>query len=298
MFVFSAEANSDPQGNTAPVQRIVFWERNFNTEFLHASLTNYLNASEHRFGAYELVPSAPMEQYEAFAALDRGEIDVVVGSINLEREQKYAPIYSPIDRGLAGFRVCLIHRDLRRASTLQTTDENYFDIVNAAVAGELTIGLGSDWPDKAIYEQNDYTTVDSESYLELFDMLEAKTFNCFSRSMQEIDAEIANLSTEAIVKDDKIVFIYPNAAFLYTSKDNIDLQERLQFGAALAKSNGSYYRLFEQYYAGILANNNLYFRKLIFLRNKDLSKTALDSINEFGLASFKLTSNGLPKISN
>jgi hypothetical protein len=259
-------------------ESITIWQRNFEDPFLKASVNQILDATVDEYGEYKLVASPKMEQADAFKQLAEGKIDIVIGSINLERESRFSPVLIPIDRGLAGFRICLIHEDSKGLAEIS--------MLESEVLNEITIGIGNKWPDKSIYEQNKFTTLGHDQYLKLFDMLENKEFDCLSRSMQEVDAEILMLKDRPIKKDKDIVFIYPNGAFIYTQKGAIDLHKRITRGAEESIESKRYFELFDEHYSDILKKNNLYFRKMIVMSNRDISPQALEAISQYGLASF------------
>ena len=277
LYSFSSNSFADPSDQNSP-EKITIWQRNFEDPFLKASVVDYLNATIVESGEYQLVSSEKMEQSKAFEQLALGNIDIVIASINMQRETDFLPVLVPLDRGLAGFRICLVHQQA----------ESFENALSAgsAVNNSLVIGVGNQWPDKAIYEQNDFKTVGHDEYLALFDMLENKAFDCFSRSMQEVDAELEMLGDRPIKKDDELVFIYPNGAFIFVNKDNNALHQRLSRGANFSIESRRYFELFDKHYLDILNANDFYFRKLVVMKNRDLSPQALDSISQYGLASF------------
>ncbi|WP_395338320.1 hypothetical protein PN836_011265 [Ningiella sp. W23] len=261
------------------VQEIVLWNRNYDQAYMYAAISNILKLSEDKYGPVKLVSSQPLEQGRAFANVaNYSGLDIFVGGINRQREADAQAIYIPIDRGLLGFRLCLIHE----------TDQNLTDIdsVEDLVNQGVSIGLGSHWPDKEIFENSGFQTVPSPVYSSLFEMLANERFDCFTRSLSEIGFELDQKAELPIKVESEIVFIYPAAEFAFVNRDNTLLQERLRYGFEKAIEDGSYFSLFEEHHQDTMMRHSVYERKLLILQNTDLSTQAVSSINQYGLASF------------
>lgn len=259
-------------------EKIVVYNRNIDNAFLQESISNILELSVENYGEYEIVASADMEQARAFAELLKGNIDIVVAAPTKEREELAKTIYVPIDRGLLGFRLCMVHADAKPYSSINTP--------NQFIRQKLSIGLGSNWPDRAIFEENGFNVITSPVKESLFAMLENKRFDCFSRSVNEIRIELKQHKSKPLVADDKLVFIYPNSDFMFINPKDDSVYSRVSLGVGLALENNSYYDIFDKHYGDILLENGIYERKLIFLSNNTLSPRALSAINRFGMASF------------
>jgi len=260
------------------VEQIVVWDRNYDKPFLKETLQNITQLTSEEYGEIEIVSSAKMEQGRAFAELIKGNIDVFIASADINRELQANPIYVPLDRGLLGFRLCLVNKSARTFEHINTPSQ--FSQNN------LSVGLGSHWPDRAVYEDNGFEVVTSPVYNSLFEMLKLKRFDCFSRSVNEIDSEIKRFKETAIIADPHIIFIYPNADFIYISPNNQNLHKRLSAGIGLAIEDNSYFDVFEKYYESTLLKHGIYERKLMIIKNQQLSPAAFSAINRFGIASF------------
>lgn len=259
-------------------EKIVVYNRNIDNAFLEESINNMLELSAEQYGQYEIIPSADMEQARAFSELLKGNIDIVVAAPTKERENLAKTIYVPMDRGLLGFRLCMVHAEAKPYSSINTP--------NQFIQQKLSIGLGSSWPDRAIFEENGFNVITSPVKESLFAMLENKRFDCFSRSVNEINIELTEFSNKLLVADKKIVFIYPNSDFMFINPKNDSIYSRISLGVGLAIENNSYYDIFDKHYGNILLENGIYERKLIFLSNNAMSPRALSAINRFGVASF------------
>ncbi|MEM0911935.1 MAG: hypothetical protein AAGJ37_13220, partial [Pseudomonadota bacterium] len=191
---------------------LTVWKRNYDAPFFKESLENLLTLSAEKYGDVTLVPSEEMEQGRAFIELQAGKIDIFIAGINQQREQKAKPIYIPLDRGLLGFRVCMVREEESRLTDIRS--------VNEFLDKQLTVGLGEEWPDLRVYNENGFVTVTSPTYSNLFIMLQNKRFDCFSRSLNEIDNELSVLQESDLKIDSNLVFIYPNADFIYVNNNS------------------------------------------------------------------------------
>jgi len=207
-------------------EKIVVWERTFNKPFFQDTLNNLSSLTEAEFGAVTFVPSRKMEQGRAFSELLKGNIDIFISAADSSREELAKVIYVPIDRGLLGFRVCLVNKSAQNFNAIRTP--------NQFIENKLTIGLGSKWPDRKVYEDNNFSVITSPVYNSLFSMLGQKRFDCFSRSVNEVDAELNQYANTNIKLDNNIVFIYPNADFIYVNPNNPRLHRRLSVGMGLS----------------------------------------------------------------
>lgn len=262
----------------AAKQTLVVWEKNYHSPFFKESLQNMVTLTDEEFGEVELVPSQKMEQGRAFAELVKGNIDVFIGGADTDRESLANAIYVPIDRGLLGFRVCLKHSQTPPFSNIHSVEQ--FQETN------FTIGLGTHWPDTAVYRLNGFKVITSPVYDSLFAMLRNKRFSCFSRGVNEIEGEAGRFQENSIVTDDKLIFIYPNADFIFVSPKNAKLHKRLSIGMGRSIEDYSFFDLFNKYHQDKLLKYGIYERKLLVLNNNQLSNKALSAINRFGIASF------------
>jgi hypothetical protein len=276
-FFFIISLLIQPQLSQAQ-EKIVVYSRNVDSTFLNESVRNILDLSVENFGSYEIVRSDDMEQARAFAELVKGNIDIVIAAPTLERERLAKTIYVPMDRGLLGFRLCMVHNDAAAYSRISSPAQ--------FIQRKLSIGLGSNWPDRRIFEENGFEVISSPVKQSLFSMLQNKRFDCLSRSVNEIRAELDENADKPFRADDQLVFIYPNSDFMFVNPKNDSIYSRVSSGTGLSLENNSYYEIFDKYYSNILLDNGIYERKLIFLSNSGLSPRALSAINRFGVASF------------
>ena len=259
-------------------EQIVVYSRNYDNAFLHKSISNFAALNKEEFGEYELVKSPDMEQGRAFAELIKGNIDIMVSAPTEKREQQANAIYVPIDRGLLGFRICMVNASKAKFSAIQSA--------NQFIQRSLSVGLGSHWSDREVFEDNGFKVITSPVHESLFRMLENNRFDCLPRSINEIDAELEQHANKGLIDDQEIVFIYPNADFIFINPDKKKLHNRISTGVGKAIEDNTFYEIFDEYYENELRNHNIYSRKLVFLENDNMTPAALSAINRFGIASF------------
>jgi hypothetical protein len=240
-----------------------------------------LEKAEASYGKSQIIETY-IEGYEnAFAALVLGEkIELMVSAINADWESQTLPIYIPLDRGLLGFRVCLINSD---AQLLFESVGNKHEFVKQNVK----VGLGTGWPDLEIMRSNHFDVSEFTTSKSIYAALRNKTIDCYSRSVGEILQEPMQGGEIAI--EQSIGLIYPLADIIYVAKSAPELHAKLMLGLALAIEDGSFYDLIKLHYGQSLSSIDFYFRDLIIMDNPSISPAALKAINQFGIASFNKT---------
>ncbi len=124
---------------------------------------------------YQLVPSGQvMTQHRTLRQLgSKTGLDVVWTMTSPEREKELRPIRVPIDRGLIGWRLLLIHKD--NEQKIQQLDEKQLKTSPSI--------QGSDWPDYPILKANHFRVLGSGDFDAMFKMLQAKRIDYFPRSI-------------------------------------------------------------------------------------------------------------------
>ncbi|MFW8590969.1 substrate-binding periplasmic protein [Glaciecola sp. 2405UD65-10] len=256
----------------------VVYSRNYYNPYLQEQLSAIASKLTSTDQTFEFVPSADMEQGRAFAELQKGNIDIFIGAPTRLREAQARLIPVPLDRGLLGFRICLIQKGDKRF-------QNITSIADFKLK-PLKIGVGSHWPDRQIYEENGLKIVASPVRESLFTMLHNKRFDCFSRSVNEISNEFTQYKDLNIEIDQDNVLIYPLGDFIFVNQHNRVLVERLEQGLQETIESGDFLSIFNKYYADELRKFTVFERKILFLRNNNLSNAAAQGINKYGIASF------------
>ena len=154
------------------------------------------------------------------------------------------------------------------------------------VSNDLQVVVGSDWTDRIVMEHNFIPTAHSPEFEALPQLVEERPGRCFSRSLVEVDSELARLPRFEL--EQHLAMVYPEALILYLRKDLTDLAEALEYGLMMAMEDGSFTELFQQQHAQLFTRLGFYDRKLLFLDNPKLTEQGREAINRYGVASFIL----------
>ncbi len=159
---------------------------------------------------YQLVPSGQvMSQHRTLRQLGSNNgLDVVWTMTSPEREKELRPIRVPIDRGLIGWRLLLIHND--NEQKIQQLDEKQLKTSPSV--------QGSDWPDYPILKANHFRVLGSGDFDAMFKMLSAKRIDYFPRSVTEIWPELQQKKGMSLTIAPKWVLHYPAALYFFVQK--------------------------------------------------------------------------------
>lgn len=208
---------------------------------------------------YQLVPSGQvMTQHRTLRQLgSKNGLDVVWTMTSPEREKELRPIRVPIDRGLIGWRLLLIHND--NEQKIQQQDEKQLKTSPSI--------QGSDWPDYPILKANHFRVLGSGDFDSMFKMLQAKRIDYFPRSVTEIWPELQQKVGMSLSVSPKWVLHYPAALYFFVQKDNIELANAIEIGLLRAIEDGSMQQLFLQHFSSAIQQADLKSRTVIQLNN-------------------------------
>lgn len=227
-------------------------------------LQRALELTEPEFGHYQLDRSMDMEQGRAIRALQSGGIDIAVFAPDAERERTLLAIPVPIAKGLLGWRVCLIRPDsTARFSTISSLAEWQ--------ESGLRIGQLQTWPDTALLRSNGLKVEETALYGNLFKMLHKGRFDCFLRSVIEVEDELSKHPD--LIIEPHLVFRYPLPLLYFVSPARPELARRIELGLQRARERGDYDRIFEEGVGAVIRRLGLDRRTVIELHNPDLSPT-------------------------
>ena len=189
----------------------------------------------------------------------RGEgMDIVWTMTSEARERELLPIRVPLMKGLIGLRLLLIHQD----------DQGRFEqIGESRQLKALKAGQGHDWPDTKILGHNGYVVTASASYDGLFKMLGKRRIDYFPRSVLEIWREVEHHDDKGLAVESSVALQYPAAEYFFVNKENAVLARRLEEGLQRAIADGSFDRLFFEYFGDLLERSRLEDRVRFELEN-------------------------------
>ncbi|MCP8900982.1 substrate-binding periplasmic protein [Gilvimarinus xylanilyticus] len=213
---------------------------------------------------YTLVPieGQAVTDRRAMRNLDSGVYDVNFMHTNPDRERTLRPVYFPMFKGLAGWRLLLVRE----------ADASRFgrDLMPSEFK-RLRAGLGHDWPDVRYMKANGYEVVTSVSRDSLVNMLMGNRVDYVSRSVIEVWDEMAHYRQMPLKVACCVAIHYPSAFYMFTARKNEALAELLSEGLHAAFEDGSFDRLFLRYYGEAIERSRLSERRIYPLHNPDLS---------------------------
>lgn len=192
--------------------------------------------------------------------LKNGYLDVVLTMTSKKFEREFRPIRIPIYKGMYGYRLAIINKsDQPKFSAIRTLKDFQ----------KLWAGQGEVWPDTQILRANGFKVVGISGYVELFDMLKERRFDFFPRGVHEPWKELADVKYPELVVETDLVIHYPAPGYIFTTKENKKLADRLERGFRKALEDGSFDLLFYNHpdIKEVLERADLKNRRLFELKN-------------------------------
>ncbi|NGZ82796.1 substrate-binding periplasmic protein [Duganella aceris] len=207
--------------------------------------------------------SVMMRQNRSLAELSNGRvIDVMWTMTSQQRERDLLPIRIPLDMGLIGWRLLLIRkRDMARFAAIRRVAE----------LRALDALQGHDWPDTDILRGNGFKVQTASDYAGMFKMLESGRVDYFPRAVFEIWNEAQAFAAQGLVVAPGLALHYPAAFYYFVNRANTKLAAAIQEGLESMLADGSYERLFQDYFGEMVARSELGARRVFELRNLLLS---------------------------
>ena len=217
-------------------------------------------ALEHSTKKYQLigmpVPTIPEER--SMKLIQEGHYNIHWMSTTANREKQLLPIYIPLDKGLIGWRLMLVHQDNKDIFSQTTSIQGF---------RKLTAGLGHHWADTSIFNENELSVFTATSTQSLKKMLNLKRIDYFPRSIMEIWQEQSSNEFPSIAIDSYVTLTYPAAIYFFVSRDNPALRDRIKVGLELAIADGSFETLFQENFAEVIQKANLNKRRRFHISN-------------------------------
>lgn len=212
---------------------------------------------------YQIVyPPIPMNQERQVRELEAGRtIDVGPIPTSAEREARLLPIRIPLNKGLLGWRLGLIRKG---EESLLANIKTLEDLRHVRLA------QGHEWPDTQILEGSGINVIKGATYEGLFKMLTAKRFDFFPRSVMEIWSELEE-NTETMQIEPHLALHYFYDSYFFVNKQNTKLANDIREGLEKAIADGSFNKLFEEYWGGAVRKARLNERTVIELVNPLMS---------------------------
>ncbi len=165
--------------------------------------------------------------------------------LRLKKQGILREIGIPLDRGLLGYRICLV------------TEANKDMLQNVRTAEDLrrfTVGQGFGWGDAAVYRQAGIPVVEASfsSMLDPLRTLAAGRFDVLPLGVTEYQHFLAEYAKQAtgLTADTHLLISYPWFRFVWvsaTAPDGDALYTALNKGFAIIAANGTFTAVFERF---------------------------------------------------
>ena len=223
--------------------------------------------------SYQLIPSDNfLSKGKALDRLqDNREINIVWGMTNVQREKDLLPIRIPIFKGLIGWRLLLIRKDMAERFTYIQQFEHLV---------KLSPLQGRDWPDTKILQSNGFDVITERNQTSLMKMLGRAQGDFFPRSIIEVweELERSKVANEIQIQIQPSLGIrYPAAIYFFVNKKSVPLANLIETGLEKAIENGTYEALFVESYKTYIEKAQIENRTFYPLENAFLpEETPLD----------------------
>lgn len=217
---------------------------------------------------FELVQRPePTNNPRSLRALAQGELDVMDLGAGRELEQRFQPIYLPIDRGLSGWRLLVV-----RASALT----RFAGVRSLADLASLSAGQGTNWPDAALLRAAGLRVVSADRLGLLFSLLQAGRFDYLPLGLNEVHGFVKAHGAQApdAIVEPRLALFYPFARLFYVRRGDEARHAAIAEGLGRAFQDGSFAALFAAHAAtqAALAQARLAERHVLQIPNPELSE--------------------------
>ena len=178
-------------------------------------------------------------------------------------EEELIPIYIPLRKGLQGYRLFFINRELQPLmDKVETLDD----------LKRFSTGSGAQWSTTLILEKAGFDVVTGHDYQTMFDMFRLRRFQTFSRGINEIFFEFDTMSDKYpdMYIETGLALHVPLPVYFFVTPTKPKLAERVELGLREMIADGSFDQLFMEYHGDLIRRANLDNRKIFRLDNPNL----------------------------
>ncbi|WP_422380073.1 hypothetical protein [Marinicellulosiphila megalodicopiae] len=244
--------------------------------YLRTLLTNILDATVKDYGSYTIQNSeVTMSRNRGLQAIQEGQdINVYIAPADVDWEDKTLPLRIPIYKGLLNYRILLTNdRSMGLFANVNSIEDLKF----------FELGLNSQWTTTKIMSGLGFKSTGGTEYDNLFKMLNAYRFDYIPRGMNEIFVEFPGLNNEMenLRIENTLALYIPLPVYFYTSKQHPKIASRLNDGFKRIIEDGSFEKLFNEFFHKDIQRANLQQRKILLLGNPLLSPQTPFDISEY-----------------
>ncbi len=231
----------------------------------YAVLEMALERTVDRYGPYELKRfSRVVSRKRALRELVSGGITVFSTPTRQEWEAAAIPIRVPIRKGILGYKLMLIRQeDQSKFSTVQTADD----------LKKYRFGGGQQWSSSLAMQRHGFRVFGGTDYEPLFAMLSGNRFDYFPRGVNEIFAEYDSRKNKFpnMAIEQELAIYLPLPTYFFVSPAKPRLAQRVKEGLLSIVEDGTLDQMFYDSHREALERANLANRKIISLKNYNLS---------------------------
>lgn len=160
-----------------------------------------------------------------------GSIDLFWAATSDELEKELLPVRIPLEKGLLGHRIFIVHKDNQHLLD---------DVTSLADLRKFTLGQGRGWTDSDILKANGFKVVLAPKYESLFYMIDGKRFQLFPRGVNEPFNELELRPSLELVIDQNVMITYKIPYYLFVTPGRPELAKDIEAGLMTAIADGSF----------------------------------------------------------
>lgn len=227
----------------------------YKREILHAAMSVTINT----YGPYKLISKDRNNASSKRAVIDLEtgkNINVYFAVTNEKWEKSTIPIKIPIRKGITSYRLLLVHKN---------SLDSFLNITTLDQLKTKTVGLEQSMTTYGYMKSLDFNVFDVADYDSMFKMLEAQRFDFTPRTVNEIYEEMdvkSHLFNELVILPGLALYM-PSTTYLFVSKSEPRLAERLSKGLEIIIKTGKLDEIFNSHFGESIAKANLINRRII-----------------------------------
>jgi hypothetical protein len=240
-------------------------------EYTEKLLKLVLKKTEAKYGKAEVGYGPAMSRDRLLRELERGElVQVADAPARSDFEDRLLPVRFPLRKGLLGYRLLLIdQKDKAKFANIESVD----------ALKALRGGTGTQWSITRIWDQAGFQTVKENDYESLFKRLGLGQFDYFARGVNEVFDEYETRKNQLpnITIESSLALYVPLPTYYFVSPSKPVVAARIHEGLEAMLRDGSFEKLFQEYYGDDIKRANLPGRRILSIDNPTLSPlTPLD----------------------
>jgi hypothetical protein len=240
-------------------------------EYSEKLLKQVLKKTETKYGKAEVAYGPAMTRDRLLRELERGElVQVADAPARSDFEERLLPVRFPLRKGLLGYRLLLIdQKDKAKFANIESVD----------ALKALRGGTGTQWSITRIWDQAGFQTVKENDYESLFKRLGMGQFDYFARGVNEVFDEYETRKNQLpnITIESSLALYVPLPTYYFVSPSKPAVAARIHEGLEAMLRDGSFEKLFQEYYGDDIKRANLPGRRILSIDNPTLSPlTPLD----------------------